>query len=37
MNKKQIASDVIEVFIWVALFACVLVGGYLIWHHGWRK
>ena len=36
MNKKKIISDAIEIFIWIVLFACVFVGGYLVWHHGWR-
>lgn len=36
MNKKQIISDGIEIFIWIFLFACFLGSGYLVWHHGWK-
>ena len=37
MNKKMIISDVIEIFIWIFLFFCVIGGGYLIWHYGGKR
>lgn len=37
MNKKMIIFDVIEIFIWIFLFTCVIGSGYLIWHYGWMQ
>ena len=37
MNKKRLISDIVEIFIWVFLFACVIGGSYFIWHYGWKR
>lgn len=33
MSKKQIVSDITEIFIWIFIISCAIGGIYLVWNN----